>query len=483
MWSNDSYHYNAFGESSPMLADTLGDDQRLTKSHDSRPSRLPATVPDSSTLLTDLQPRSAIPAAQTHSPNNNLLGQDVCELVNSLPSPSPASHIPVSPSLLLETSVSSLFNQHGLTQSNSRLRTSNQVFQTGEELALHYGIPTLLPPPPTVQKKNPLPFEESPVLDFDTLRANYLNMISQKPSETPMSVDPIIPAELLPSSHMDQEFLEELLTSPQWEYLTSPVALGTPAQDFESSPDETPLNDFLNTPLLDAGDDFFASPAFNSDLALFATDEPFYTAAPASVKTKSAELPPELPDSLIAMPPIPDTDTIDPNSLYSSPPLAASPSSFHPVDPSSSTTTTTFASTTRRTRANATGTRKNISPEKLIPLDAPTQPRRYITPSVTSKKDVPAVFQRKRQRSEMEDEQDELEPLPPNATEREQIEYKRRQNTLAARKSRKRKLMYQQELETSNAELTGEVTMWKTRCDVLRKMLESHGIPPPSFTD
>lgn len=307
-----------------------------------------------------------------------------------------------------------------------------------------------------------------------------------------MSVDAPT-AELLPSSHMDQrEFLEELLASPpsQWEYLTSPVAFGTPAQDFESSPDETPFNDFLNTPLLEAGDDFFASPTFNSDLPLFATDEPYYTDALVSVKTKSAELPPELPDSLISMPPIPDTDTIDPNSLYS-PPLAASPTSFlapaQPTSASSSTVTTTFASAfapaTRRTRANATGTRKNLNPDKLIPLDAPTQPRRYITPSATSKKDVPAVFQRKRQRSEMEDEQDELEPLPPNATEREQIEYKRRQNTLAARKSRKRKLMYQQDLETSKAGLMEEVTRWRTRCDVLSKMLESHGIPPPSFTD
>ncbi|KIL66874.1 hypothetical protein M378DRAFT_74806 [Amanita muscaria Koide BX008] len=142
-----------------------------------------------------------------------------------------------------------------------------------------------------------------------------------------------------------------------------------------------------------------------------------------------------------------------------------------------------FAPATRRTRANATGTRKNLNPDKLIPLDAPTQPRRYITPSVTSKKDVPAVFQRKRQRSEMEDEQDELEPLPPNATEREQIDHKRRQNTLAARKSRKRKLMHQQDLETRNAGLLEEVTRWRTRCDVMSKMLESHGIPPPSFTD
>ena len=84
----------------------------------------------------------------------------------------------------------------------------------------------------------------------------------------------------------------------------------------------------------------------------------------------------------------------------------------------------------------------------------------------------------------MEDEEDELlEPLPPNATEREQIEFKRRQNTLAARKSRKRKLMHQQELEAKVEKLTNEVTTWQTRCDVLSKLLQNHGIRPPTFSD
>lgn len=454
-------------------------------------------MPESTTLLTDLKLHSAILSASTQKPNNNF-GQDVCELVNatSLPSPSPASHIPVSPSLLLEPSVSSLFNHHGLTQLNSCPRTSNQVFQTGEELALHYGIPTLLPPPPTIKKTR-----QSSIIDFDTLRNNYLNMISQKPSEPSMSVDvPVpVPVDSVPSTDMDQtdQLINELLSSPmQWDtaYLTSPVALGTPAQDFELSPDETPLTEFLNTPLIEAGDELFPSPAFNSDLSLFATDERYYTAAPESVKIKSAELPPELPDSLLEMPPIPEPDTIDPTAIYPSPTHTVPPASFSSVQSALDTlspsepTTSTFVSGTgtiisRRTRSNATGTRKNLSPDKLIPLDAPTQPRRYVMPSATSRKEVPAVFQRKRQRSEMEDEQDELEPLPPNATEREQIEYKRRQNTLAARKSRKRKLMYQQDLETHNSELMEDLTRWKTRCDVLSKMLESHGIMPPSFAD
>lgn len=94
------------------------------------------------------------------------------------------------------------------------------------------------------------------------------------------------------------------------------------------------------------------------------------------------------------------------------------------------------------------------------------------------------MFLKKRQRVEVEEEEDQLlEPLPVNATEREQIEHKRRQNTLAARKSRKRKLQHQQELEARVDHLTEEVTRWHTRCDMLSKLLQSHGIPTPSFTD
>lgn len=94
------------------------------------------------------------------------------------------------------------------------------------------------------------------------------------------------------------------------------------------------------------------------------------------------------------------------------------------------------------------------------------------------------MFLKKRQRAEVDDEEDELlEPLPVNATEREQIEHKRRQNTLAARKSRKRKLLHQQELEGRVEQLAEDVTRWRTRCDMLSQLLRSHGIQTPTFTD
>lgn len=93
------------------------------------------------------------------------------------------------------------------------------------------------------------------------------------------------------------------------------------------------------------------------------------------------------------------------------------------------------------------------------------------------------MFARKRARHQIEAEEDELEeaPLKPNATELEQIEWKRRQNTLAARKSRKRKLQHQQELENQVADLKAEKEKWKQRALTLQGVLQANGIPFSEF--
>ncbi|TDL22136.1 hypothetical protein BD410DRAFT_681609, partial [Rickenella mellea] len=142
-----------------------------------------------------------------------------------------------------------------------------------------------------------------------------------------------------------------------------------------------------------------------------------------------------------------------------------------------------------RSRSKPTGTRKNISPETLVPLEAPTQPRSYVTPSTTSRKEIPAVFARKRARSMAFDEEDELadeaDPLalPPTATEAEAIAAKRRQNTLAARRSRKRKLEYQQQLEDALDKEKLEKEMWKSRALACRDTLQSYGVSVPFHDD
>ncbi|KIY62799.1 hypothetical protein CYLTODRAFT_360942 [Cylindrobasidium torrendii FP15055 ss-10] len=144
----------------------------------------------------------------------------------------------------------------------------------------------------------------------------------------------------------------------------------------------------------------------------------------------------------------------------------------------------TPAPKTRKPRkpSAVTGTRKNISPETMVSMEAPTQTRKYQAPSATSRKELPATFlKKKRARSEAFGDDDEPEEiLPPNATEMEQIEFKRRQNTLAARKSRKRKLEHQRGLETQLEELRAQLTHWKTRAELSEGVLKEKGLSVPS---
>jgi hypothetical protein len=193
--------------------------------------------------------------------------------------------------------------------------------------------------------------------------------------------------------------------------------------------------------------------------------------------------------TLFTMPPTSptlNTPALNPANLLS-PALVMDNASFspsivsHPLDQVPSSTPETG-----RRHVSATGTRKNISTDSLVAIDAPTQSRRYVTPSATSRKEMPAVFARKRARQQMldgEDDELEIESLKPNATELEQIEWKRRQNTLAARKSRKRKLMHQQGLENQVAELTNDREKWKQRALTLQGILQANGIPFTEFQD
>lgn len=385
-----------------------------------------------------------------------------------------------------------------LINSSARPRTSNQVFASTSDLAAHYGIPTTLPPLPIPARRpepvttQPSPSTASP--DYlSSLKSNYLSMLSQKPesSSTPSSLDmsntTVSPADLQQPLAADFDLVglfgmaqpsngQDMSPFEPNDFLTSPW---TPSLDaFGESPDETPLNEFLSTPLISDNNTF--NDAF--DLPLFGDsylDAPLNDKAPES-STKAPSL-----DTANLLTMSPTSPALDPASLFSPPqPMDNSPylpqqQSFPPSAPQ---TTTSQA----RRRTTATGTRKNLTPDSLVPLEAPTQPRRYLTPSATSRKELPAVFARKRTRHQMlEGEEDELEeaPLKPNATELEQIEWKRRQNTLAARKSRKRKLQHQQDLEYQVADLVAEKEKWKQRALTLQGVLQANGIPFSDFQD
>ncbi|KAL7415894.1 hypothetical protein BDY24DRAFT_325407, partial [Mrakia frigida] len=112
-----------------------------------------------------------------------------------------------------------------------------------------------------------------------------------------------------------------------------------------------------------------------------------------------------------------------------------------------------------------TGHRKGIVPDQLLSLDAPTQARNYVSESSTSKKKVPAAFEgrkdketkKQRKGSKNSTTHDDDEPstslqdptssdLP--ASLEDAIAAKRRNNTIAARRSRHRKLAHLQGLES-----------------------------------
>lgn len=93
------------------------------------------------------------------------------------------------------------------------------------------------------------------------------------------------------------------------------------------------------------------------------------------------------------------------------------------------------------------------------------------------------MFARKRARSQAFGEEDQLaDDLPPSTNELDAIEAKRRQNTLAARRSRKRKLEYQRELEDAMDREREEKEAWKSRAMMYEALLKSHGLEVPSFS-
>ncbi|KAG1728522.1 uncharacterized protein EDB91DRAFT_1060517 [Suillus paluster] len=297
-------------------------------------------------------------------------------------------------------------------------------------------------------------------------------MLSQKPGNNDATDVRIEDTALSTASPSDAEAIQTLMdvfgATPELtmsndlnEYLTSPL-LDSPFDDeLLTTPafGSADINaDILTSPLLDDfGDSFGELPSLFGD---------FY---PPSKTAESCQ------------PPQPNFDEmyrISPGTPLLDTPMLDTPFES-PLD--------TPADHSLARRTVVTGTRKNITPESLVPIDAPTQQRKYLTPSATSRKEVPAVFARKRARTAaFGDEQDELNEdvrITPSMTEQEQIEAKRRQNTIAARRSRKRKLEYQRELEESVEQYKRESEIWKARAMTCQALLRSHTIECPEFPD
>jgi type II secretory pathway component PulJ len=119
------------------------------------------------------------------------------------------------------------------------------------------------------------------------------------------------------------------------------------------------------------------------------------------------------------------------------------------------------------------------------PLQRPEQstPRLSLTPpSAHRTQRSPTSRRFSRSHTYSDDEEEPLDrPLPENATEQERIDWRRRQNTLAARKSRKRKQDQMQQLQDDVQRLSKEKDVWRERALMMKQLLISHGLPSPNF--
>ncbi|KAF9260140.1 hypothetical protein L218DRAFT_816682, partial [Marasmius fiardii PR-910] len=128
----------------------------------------------------------------------------------------------------------------------------------------------------------------------------------------------------------------------------------------------------------------------------------------------------------------------------------------------------------------SSGGLKRSSPHVLV--EPPMKTRRRL--SVSTNKDVYPYHLRRRPTGDFsDDDEEELTELPPNASDQQKIEHQRYRNTLAARRSRKRKELYQQELEQRVEQLTMEVEKWRTRAEMLRRIVEGQGMNVPDWSD
>jgi hypothetical protein len=428
------------------LVNDLQPSTTLTPTPPSSPRLFPPTILSSDHRNSKLSPSS--PALSSVTSRNYISShrQHVLPLSERHTHPNSVAHQRNGSQTLDKSSPSSSTLKGSPTTSST-----HPVFHNVNDLAAHHGIPTYLPPTPrTVNRRSsslddmPQPTETDP---FSSLCSEYLNMLDGPSSETSpntASHPPISP---------DDEAAQAILSVLRAGYSSVPP----PSSDeFLTSPMESPFDDFLSTPALRNGDfaPDFTSPliADGDDFGASYHDTPLFEDAglfePSSTSDKRVA-----PNHFSA---------VHLDSMYTfspgTPALDASPL-FAPPPP-------------RLSSNLPNGTRKNLTPEALIPLDAPVQPRNYLTPSVTSRKDLP----RKRSRTEALDDDDEADK---DLGELDAVAAKRLQNTLAARRSRKRKLEHQLELETNLDRERQQKEQWRSRAMTLEALLLSHGIPVP----
>ncbi|KAJ7028422.1 hypothetical protein C8F04DRAFT_1119260 [Mycena alexandri] len=428
-------------QTSPMLSSTASDDydefefEQPQLTSDCR--RRPLSSVPSPTISSYTPPTVAISVPVDN--NTSTIRKDVHSVLNPAASfrpPSPAPRFNGFSNSPLESPLSSSSPDPNVAINNDNTRPRTlKVFN-------YNGLPQNLPPPP-----RPIAHRaQSSKQPTNNLLSNYLTMLANKPTDTAAvaAATTLRPSSAASATASPTTFES---TSPAFtsagDFDTSPFLTSPMMDDFGGTPLDTPFDAFLGTPVMHDLNDF-DSPviADNDDFSFEDMDGmDLFGAAGAFFE------------------PEPPVSTLLPKTTPVIPPAPTSSSA--------------------RRRSNVTGTRKNLKPEALIPLDAPTQKRNYITPQ----RDEPQACAR-RVREEAADTAwrltgtttRSLAPLSPTASEAETIEHKRRQNTIAARKSRKRKLEHQQMLEDQVQMLQGEVTVWRERALMAQEMLRGAGV-------
>ncbi|KAG7085801.1 hypothetical protein E1B28_003341 [Marasmius oreades] len=375
-------------------------------------------------------------------------------------------------------------------------------------MANHYRIPSVLPKPPMKQPQPqhdmtaPAVQSQSQPQPLSQLAANYLSMLASKPEDEVKRILQYGQASTLATdpSPAPEPIISQRDTHPssipaQSPYLTSPYEGGL-GDDFGTSPMlsdvneefiSSPFSAFLDTtPLLTFDDGPVEDSPFSADLNTPIMDS--YDDDDVAFDMYNGTFGGLFQDAAAAM--YEQTGMTDSQKEGTKKSQASTAPFTAPVSTSSTATaahtpTESIATPTRRSNTVHTGTRRNITPTALIPQDAPTQSRRYLTPSATSRRDDGAAKRRRLNDSAAsnillgfgEDElADEDEPKSSTHPDTDQLEKKRRQNTLAARKSRKRKLEYILTLENENSELKREVEEWKSRFEVLEGVAKAYGL-------
>ncbi|KAI5474661.1 transcription factor [Pseudohyphozyma bogoriensis] len=162
-------------------------------------------------------------------------------------------------------------------------------------------------------------------------------------------------------------------------------------------------------------------------------------------------------------------------------PTLASPPSLSLDEPAPSPVPSTTTSRPTKRLPKPSGFRSSEIP--LLPLDAPVQPRTYIVPSATSRKNMTTAVSREQQKRKAieaaaEKEEREQQSLPDELLAA--VEKKRLQNTVAARRSRARKQAKLTELEDDNDRLADENTALKARVALLEGVMKSVGLNVPT---